>query len=102
MIAGVARACVVPVVDVESWPVACSAFLEQCGRYGGVPAAGVCSEQGARVWARYGLDALELGDEAVMDVSAFSLEGRAMRWSSTGRSRRLWDFCPTEIIVCRL
>ncbi|MGI8647823.1 MAG: hypothetical protein DLM55_01830 [Acidimicrobiales bacterium] len=79
MLAGVALASGDPLGDVEAWPGACSAFLEQCRRYGGVPAALGCSEQGARVWARYGLDALELGDEAVVDVSAFSLEGRAMR-----------------------
>jgi lysyl-tRNA synthetase class 2 len=39
-----------------------------------------CSETGARVWSREaGLGALELGDEAVVDVATFSLQGRAMR-----------------------
>ena len=39
-----------------------------------------CSETGGEVWTREaGLAALELGDEAVVDVADFSLEGRAMR-----------------------
>jgi lysyl-tRNA synthetase class 2 len=39
-----------------------------------------CSETGGEVWTREtGLDALELGDEAVVDVADFSLSGRAMR-----------------------
>jgi lysyl-tRNA synthetase class 2 len=39
-----------------------------------------CSETGSEVWTREtGLDALELGDEAVVDVADFSLTGRAMR-----------------------
>jgi lysyl-tRNA synthetase, class II len=39
-----------------------------------------CSETGGEVWTREtGLDALELGDEAVVDVADFSLAGRAMR-----------------------
>ena len=31
------------------------------------------------MWSRYGLDALELGDEAVVDVASFTLDGRCMR-----------------------
>jgi len=39
-----------------------------------------CGELGAEVWCREGdLTALELGDEAIVDVASFSLEGRAMR-----------------------
>src|SRR5260370_26444310 len=39
-----------------------------------------CSELGAEVWCREGdLTALELGDEAIVEVADFSLAGRAMR-----------------------
>jgi lysyl-tRNA synthetase class 2 len=37
------------------------------------------SEEAGTVYARHGLDALELGDEAIVDVAEFTLEGRAMR-----------------------
>ena len=39
-----------------------------------------CSEIGAEIWIREtGLDALEIGDEAIVEVDEFSLEGRSMR-----------------------
>jgi lysyl-tRNA synthetase class 2 len=39
-----------------------------------------CSELGGEVWVREaGLRALELGDEAIVEVADFSLDGRAMR-----------------------
>ncbi|CAM5426432.1 phosphatidylglycerol lysyltransferase domain-containing protein [Streptomyces hirsutus] len=37
------------------------------------------SEEGGTVYARHGLNALELGDEAIVDLGEFTLEGRAMR-----------------------
>lgn len=80
VLAGVALAAGDPLGDPEAWPGAMTEFLCRCRRYGWVPAVLGCSEQGARVWARVGgLDALELGDEAVVDVATFSLQGRAMR-----------------------
>ena len=80
VVAGVALASGDPLGDLEAWPGAIAEFLETCRRYGWVPAVLGCSESGARVWAREGgLDALELGDEAVVDVTTFSLQGRAMR-----------------------
>ena len=80
VLASVALASGDPLGDVEAWPGAITAFLAECRRYGWVPAVLGCSEAGARVWAREGdLDALELGDEAVVDVATFSLQGRSMR-----------------------
>jgi lysyl-tRNA synthetase class 2 len=38
-----------------------------------------CSELGGTAWHRAGLQALELGDEAVLQTATFSLDGRAMR-----------------------
>jgi lysyl-tRNA synthetase class 2 len=80
VVAGVALASGDPLGDVEAWPGAVTAFLGVCRSYGWVPAVLGCSETGARVWARDGgLDALELGDEAVVDTATFSLQGRSMR-----------------------
>jgi len=45
-----------------------------------VPAVMGCSELGAEVWCRESdLTALELGDEAIVEVADFSLQGRPMR-----------------------
>ncbi|WP_433801092.1 phosphatidylglycerol lysyltransferase domain-containing protein [Actinomycetospora sp. CA-084318] len=80
VVAGVALASGDPLGDVEAWPGAIEEFVAVCRRHGWVPAVLGCSETGARVWSREaGLDALELGDEAVVDVATFSLQGRAMR-----------------------
>lgn len=79
VLAGVALASGDPLGDPEAWPGAITAFLETCERHGWVPAVLGCSERGATVWSRHGLRALELGDEAVVDASTFTVEGRAMR-----------------------
>jgi lysyl-tRNA synthetase class 2 len=80
VVAGVALASGDPLGDLEAWPGAIQEFLATCRLAGWVPAVLGCSEAGARVWVREGgLDALELGDEAVVDVATFSLQGRAMR-----------------------
>ena len=80
VVAGVALASGDPLGDVEAWPGAIEEFVTVCRRHGWVPAVLGCSETGARVWSREaGLDALELGDEAIVDVATFSLQGRAMR-----------------------
>ncbi|MTD58823.1 phosphatidylglycerol lysyltransferase domain-containing protein [Amycolatopsis pithecellobii] len=79
VIAGAAVASADPLGDSEAWPGAIEEFLEVCRRQGWVPAAMGCSELGATVWARYHLDVLEIGDEAVVDASTFTLDGRVMR-----------------------
>ncbi|WP_018683399.1 phosphatidylglycerol lysyltransferase domain-containing protein [Actinokineospora enzanensis] len=79
VLAGVALASGDPLGDIEAWPGAIEVFLTECRDHGWVPAVIGCSERGATVWLRYGLDAIELGDEAIVDVPTFSLDGRAMR-----------------------
>ncbi|BBG04351.1 MULTISPECIES: phosphatidylglycerol lysyltransferase domain-containing protein [Pseudonocardia] len=79
VLAGVALASGDPVGDVGAWPGAIEAFLQECTRYGWSPAVLGCSERGATAWAKAGLDALELGDEAVLDATTFTLDGRPMR-----------------------
>ena len=80
VLSGVMLASGDPVGDAEAWPGAIHAFLDQAARHAWVPAVIGCSELGAEVWCREGgLTALELGDEAVVDIADFSLQGRAMR-----------------------
>ncbi|MFF5832873.1 phosphatidylglycerol lysyltransferase domain-containing protein [Streptomyces bacillaris] len=69
-----------PIGDVEAWPGAIERFMDEAKAHSWTPAVMGCSERGGEVWTREtGLTALELGDEAVVDVADFSLAGRAMR-----------------------
>ncbi|MGS2643579.1 phosphatidylglycerol lysyltransferase domain-containing protein [Streptosporangium sp. LJ11] len=80
VVSGVMLASGDPIGDVEAWPGAIRRFMEEAGRHAWVPAVIGCSETGGEVWTREGrLSALEIGDEAVIDVAAFTLEGRSMR-----------------------
>ncbi|MCT4354534.1 phosphatidylglycerol lysyltransferase domain-containing protein [Streptomyces sp. Je 1-79] len=80
VVSGVMLASGDPIGDVEAWPGAIDRFMDEAKAHSWTPAVMGCSETGGEVWTREtGLDALELGDEAVVDVADFSLSGRAMR-----------------------
>ncbi|MFF0450691.1 phosphatidylglycerol lysyltransferase domain-containing protein [Streptomyces sp. NPDC004609] len=80
VVSGVMLASGDPIGDVEAWPGAIERFMDVAEAHSWTPAVMGCSETGGEVWTREtGLDALELGDEAVVDVADFSLGGRAMR-----------------------
>ncbi|GAA2742991.1 MULTISPECIES: phosphatidylglycerol lysyltransferase domain-containing protein [Kitasatospora] len=80
VVSGVMLASGDPVGDVEAWPGAIKVFMAEAREHAWVPAVMGCSEVGGEVWTREaGLDALELGDEAIVDTTTFSLSGRAMR-----------------------
>ncbi|MFF6870893.1 MULTISPECIES: phosphatidylglycerol lysyltransferase domain-containing protein [unclassified Streptomyces] len=80
VVSGVMLASGDPIGDVEAWPGAIERFMDEAKIHSWTPAVMGCSETGGQVWTREtGLDALELGDEAVVDVADFSLSGRAMR-----------------------
>ncbi|QIP85347.1 DUF2156 domain-containing protein [Streptomyces sp. Tu 2975] len=80
VVSGVMLASGDPIGDVEAWPGAIERFMDEAKAHSWTPAVMGCSETGGEVWTREtGLDALELGDEAVVDVADFSLTGRAMR-----------------------
>jgi len=68
-----------PIGDVEAWPGVINEWLAEAKSYGWTPAVLAASEAGAQAFDRAGLDALELGDGAILEVDNFSLEGRAMR-----------------------
>ncbi|MCW2917690.1 MAG: hypothetical protein JWN52_5758 [Actinomycetia bacterium] len=109
VVSGVMLAGADPLGDPEAWPGAIHAFMEEADRHAWVPGVMGCSELGAEVWCREtGLNALELGDEAIVDASEFSLEGRAMRnvrqmvnrvarQGYKAEVRREQDFSPEEL-----
>ncbi|SEM27081.1 phosphatidylglycerol lysyltransferase domain-containing protein [Streptacidiphilus jiangxiensis] len=79
VVGGVSLASGDPIGDVEAWPGAIEKWLEQAREHAWTPAVTGASEEAGVVYARHGLDALELGDEAIVEVADFSLEGRSMR-----------------------
>ena len=80
VVTGVMLASGDPIGDPEAWPGAIANFLAEAERHAWTPAVIGCSERAGHIWCRAtGFSALELGDEAVVDVAAFSLDGRPMR-----------------------
>ncbi|MER6214116.1 bifunctional lysylphosphatidylglycerol synthetase/lysine--tRNA ligase LysX [Streptomyces sp. NPDC001674] len=77
--AGVCLASGDPVGDPGAWTPAIDAWLAVARRYGWQPAVMGASEDGATAYARSGLSALQLGDEAILHVAHFDLDGRDMR-----------------------
>ncbi|HVV10811.1 bifunctional lysylphosphatidylglycerol synthetase/lysine--tRNA ligase LysX [Amycolatopsis sp.] len=97
-----------PVGDPESWSSAITAWLGEAHTYGWTPGVVGASEQGAKAYARAGLKALEIGDEAVLDVRDFRLSGperrsvrqavsRIERAGYTAQVRRHADIPPSEM-----
>ena len=80
VVSGVALASADPLGSVDAWPGAVDAWHRRCREQAWIPAVLGASEQGATVYRReLGLDALELGDEAVVELAEFTMQGRAMR-----------------------
>ena len=80
VVSGVMLASGDPLGDPEAWPGAIATFLTEAELHAWTPAVIGCSEQAGNIWCRAtGFSALELGDEAVVDVAGFSLDGRPMR-----------------------
>ena len=79
VVSGVSLASGDPIGDAEAWSGAIEAWLDEARHYGWIPAVMGASERGARAYVAAGMNAVELGDEAVVDVREFSLEGRSMR-----------------------
>ncbi|WP_330333822.1 bifunctional lysylphosphatidylglycerol synthetase/lysine--tRNA ligase LysX [Streptomyces sp. NBC_00536] len=77
--AGVCLASGDPVGDPGAWTPAIDSWLAVARRHGWQPAVMGASEEGATAFARSGLSALQLGDEAILNVAHFDLDGRDMR-----------------------
>ncbi|MFC0597187.1 phosphatidylglycerol lysyltransferase domain-containing protein [Streptomyces palmae] len=79
VVGGVSLASGDPIGDPEAWPGAIDRWLAQAREHGWIPAVIGASEEAGTVYTRHGLDALELGDEAIVETAEFTLGGRAMR-----------------------
>ncbi len=77
--AGVCLASSDPVGERGSWRPAIDAWLDLARRYAWTPAVMGAGEDGAKAYARAGLNALQLGDEAILEPARFDLAGRDMR-----------------------
>ncbi len=80
VLGGVSLAAGDPIGDPEAWPGVITAWRDEAERHGWRCGVLGASEQAAIAYQRFaGLNALTLGDEAVLEVSKFDLSGRAMR-----------------------
>jgi lysylphosphatidylglycerol synthetase-like protein (DUF2156 family) len=68
-----------PLGPPVQWPATVAAFLAEAAAQGRVAAVLGCGAPAAGVWRAAGLFTIYLGDEAVLDLDRFSLEGRAVR-----------------------
>ncbi|HET6989419.1 MAG TPA: bifunctional lysylphosphatidylglycerol synthetase/lysine--tRNA ligase LysX [Kribbella sp.] len=76
---GVSLASGDPLGDPAAWPGAIKRWLAEARTYGWSPAVVSASEEAAQAYVDAGLRALSMGDEAIIDVADFTLEGRTMR-----------------------
>jgi lysyl-tRNA synthetase class 2 len=79
-----------PVGDPKAWPQAIEAWLTLCQAYGWAPGVMGASSAAAEAFRQAGLNALQLGDEAILYPDNFRLSGpdmRAVRQAVT-RARR--------------
>jgi lysyl-tRNA synthetase class 2 len=92
---GVSLAAGDPIGPESAWPEAIGAWLADADRHGWTPAVLGCGNAAGRAYRKAGLDVVELGDEAILDTAAFSLEGRPMRGvrQAVNRVRRAGYTC---------
>ncbi|HEV7851564.1 MAG TPA: bifunctional lysylphosphatidylglycerol synthetase/lysine--tRNA ligase LysX, partial [Mycobacterium sp.] len=97
-----------PIGEPRSWPQAIEAWLRLCQAYGWAPGVMGASLDGAEAFRAAGLNALQLGDEAILQPDGFRLSGpdmravrqavtRARRAGLTVRTRRHRDIAPDEM-----
>jgi lysyl-tRNA synthetase, class II len=97
-----------PVGDPRAWPRAIGAWLQLCQQYGWAPGVMGASSAGAHAYQEAGLNAIELGDEAILYPDRYKLSGpdmkpvrqavtRARRAGQTVRIRRHRDLSAAEM-----
>jgi len=97
-----------PIGDPKAWPAAINAWLKLCESYGWAPGVMGASSTAAQAFREAGLNALELGDEAILYPDRFKLSGpdmkpvrqavtRARRAGLTVRLRRHRDLSTDEL-----
>ncbi len=69
-----------PFGEFSLWPQAIDNFLEEARLHAWTPAVVGASDRGGEVWVEHGgMTAFDIGDEAIIKVADFTLEGRSMR-----------------------
>ena len=97
-----------PIGPVDAWPAAIAAWMRECRQHSWYAAALSPGLEGAKAYAAAGLRAFSLGDEAILDVSRFTLDGREMapvrqavnrvtRAGYTVRVRRAAELTPAQL-----
>jgi lysyl-tRNA synthetase class 2 len=76
---GVGLAAGDPVGDPAAFDGSVRNFLRRCEQAGLRPAVVGARENTREIYERYGLRAMYIGDEAIIDVELFNLDGRRMR-----------------------
>jgi lysyl-tRNA synthetase class 2 len=100
-----------PLGPPADWPAAALTFLDETAAQGRIAAVLGCGAS-AGVWRLAGLTPIYLGDEAVLDLDRFTLEGRAVRiarqsWRRALRAGltatvcRVGDLRPEEVACLR-
>jgi lysyl-tRNA synthetase class 2 len=68
-----------PFGEFSLWPEAIDAFLNEAREHAWTPAVMGASDRGGEVWVeRANMLAVDIGDEAIINVNSFTLEGRTM------------------------
>jgi lysyl-tRNA synthetase class 2 len=68
-----------PFGEFSLWPDAIKEFVAVAEEYAWTPAVMGCSDHGGEVWVEHAnMIAIDIGDEAIINVKDFSLEGRPM------------------------
>ncbi|WIY07605.1 bifunctional lysylphosphatidylglycerol synthetase/lysine--tRNA ligase LysX [Amycolatopsis mongoliensis] len=108
VVAGVCLASGDPLGAPDAWQPAIARWLAMCAEYTWSPAVMGAGEEAAEAYVRAGLKAIELGDEAILDVTAYTLAGpdmrpvrqavtRIERAGYTARVRRHADIPPEQL-----
>jgi lysyl-tRNA synthetase class 2 len=79
VLANVSLASADPIGPPAAWPAAITAWLAETRTFGWFPAVLSASEEGAQAYVAAGLKALPIGDEAIIDVDTFTVEGPTMQ-----------------------
>ncbi len=88
-----------PFGEYSLWPEAIAEFMKIAQEYAWTPAVMGCSDRGGEVWIENaGMIAIDIGDEAIISVKDFTLEGRPMAnvRQMVNRIRRKGYSCTTH------
>ena len=68
-----------PIGEYSLWPEAIAEFIKKANEYAWTPAVMGASERGGEVWVKETkMLAFDYGDEAIIDVKSFTIEGKIM------------------------